>query len=297
MAGSIRGPILPPFYDDTNWSVVHSFSSDYDDEMDQNVVSLNDVLGPAPGVLAVLPLAYSHAALSLVGTNVSEIARALSENLDPKAPMFVSMTTADYGGKLFEFSVPALLFGLRLKQPEDADALISGLLDSLNVRYGLGLIRRAAANTPSPVISIESSTQGSLQQALGGVSPAYALVDGWLVLSTSRSGLDALVSKQLALDAVPGTNRWAEEMRQIPGDVVTWVDLDATASTTRKLIGLYDLYIRWKGLAHDSEVRRNLALLDAIMLRMQDMSTFCLWSDLDESQCEFKFLLGGKQSG
>ncbi|MDE0838393.1 MAG: hypothetical protein OSB41_04995 [Kiritimatiellae bacterium] len=296
MAGSIRGPILPALHEQSPWDLVNTFSSSHEEHLPPGVQQLNDVLGAAPSVLAVMPYAYSAASLSLLGKDTRAVIDVLSDHVDEEALMFMSLTTRDYWGKLLDFDIPALLLGLKLTQEMQSEALVNDVLDSLNARHGWGLIRRVASvDEETPVIRIDSGTQPAFTRGLKGLAPCYAVLDGWLIFSTSQTGLETLVARYN--NFVPGLApmRWSEEMTQVPGDVLVWADLDSAASTTRKMIGIYDLWVRWQNKPRNSSLRQNLGLIDAVMLRVQEMQSLCLWSDLDETRCEFKFLLGGKQ--
>ena len=233
----------------------------------------------------------------MIDEDFGSVLDVFSSHLAEDSLIFVSLTTPEYGGTVLEVPVPALMLGFQVQGPEEAEHLIDALLDSLNAEFGWGLIRPTSSQVSHDVVAIDSVTQKSLRKTMQGLSPAYCVIDDWLVLSTSQGGLETLVRRKAAAGDVEDLMRWSDELRQVHGDVVGWVDLASTSTATRKLIGVYDLWLIWKGKSRATELRQNLALFDRFMLHVQEMRSLCLWSDLDESRCEFKFLLGGNQQG
>jgi hypothetical protein len=128
------------------------------------------------------------AAERLQALGLTFTAEQVDAYLDHARPSFVALFSGSAAGRLMGFRVPALVAGIPVNRDVPADALCA-ILDEINARHKLGLILQAEQNTR--FWSLGSSRAAMLNSLAARERPAALIMDGWLLVASSRSVLDA----------------------------------------------------------------------------------------------------------
>jgi hypothetical protein len=224
---------------------------------------LGRLLGEAPGLLVVAP--SSLLATLESESKVAEATRLLWRELqpltDPQGQGFAMLATPAYGGRVLGFKVATLVMGFPLRADEaEADRVIGSALDAFNAQFATTLVRSPFFVANATAASLQSVRVGPLSALGAGERPAYALVDGWFLLSSNRDALERLLNARGQGAATAPA--WAAALDSPTAAVQAWVDLESTADAATKIAAVVDLLAMAKGTRDQpSESRRNLELV------------------------------------
>lgn len=155
---------------------------------------------------------------------------------------FIAVLDRGHSGHVYGVRSPSLVAGLQLRNPGQAQQMITESLDALNARYGLGLmplvqhVPAAQGAAPRLMVGMDS-VQPSTPRRPPDEWPALTVVDDWLVLAAHREVLTALLA---ATNAAPAA-RMAWVLASQAGDRRLWVDTASLAEVLQGAVALCDL--------------------------------------------------------
>jgi len=195
------------------------------------VAALPGLLGDMPSLLAVgsLPLLLATAAAGGEADLIA-LAGALGRHADPDAPFFLAASGQAMGGTVLRLRVPALWVGAAVEDADQAGRIVQSLLDTANARVGMGLVAEpvGTAHNLHVLTPVGSSFYRRLSR---GERAAFAVKDGWLVISSSLDALQRLL-------AVDGAGRDAPAWDGVWNDGAfgVWADGTALAALGRQAL-------------------------------------------------------------
>ena len=264
----------------------------------ERVQGLSTFLGDAPASLAVVPFAglapylagdSPRPGLGVVGWLVNDAA-------DPDGLAFACLCRTEYQGRILGISAPTALVGIEIREPEGMLELASSALDSLNARYGFGLIPETVSVHDTPVVVLAPVSSGRFGTLGPGERPALTLVDNWLVLCSNLDALGALLRQRKFGTGDHG--RLINLLADSDGSAYAWLDLEASSEVFRRVLALYDLlgYARGAGGA-SGPGREMMDVLKNWIENAGDMSTLTLQWGVVGGEPVIHFRLGESSAG
>jgi hypothetical protein len=199
---------------------------------------------PDPAIAVVLlEPAGSRPFMSLCSEtplSVRIVASALDRMSAAEPAAFATVFHGDLGGRLLGLRVPSIVIGIRAKAGVDAKGEIRRALDSLNAANQWGLLpREVTLQSGCSLTIIDSSKQDLIASLAERERPAVAVHDGWILLSSSASTIDRLIS---GMDP-PGFQRdprWARSINPA-APAAFWMDAAAMKPAIRHALAVHEL--------------------------------------------------------
>ncbi|MCE9613058.1 MAG: hypothetical protein K8T26_02205 [Lentisphaerae bacterium] len=259
----------------------------------ESVSTLAQVLRDTPGVLAMGPVEMLGAAdvLPGIGPAVRVLWNQLQSVTPPQGRFFLSLARPAYSGRIMGFKVATLMLGMQLTDAAAAEVAIGGALDAFNGQFNTTLIRRGGGvpGAETGVTTVESVRRGPLSSLGPGEQLSYAVVDGWLIISSNSDAL----SRVLAERGAGGTPAWARELAARRGGAMGWVDLADAADALTKIAAMQDLLAIARGQGREPSVaRRRLALAQSWLGELRSMERLRLWTETRQGDYWVQFQLG-----
>lgn len=216
----------------------------------------------------------------------------LEKGLDADAPAVIGVCTPDYSGRILGFKTPTVLIGFKLREPDVAPALIADFLDALNVRLGTALIPKTDPGAPYSVIGVEGVGNGIYDRLAMNEVPAFAVVDGWMILCSNRGTLARLIEERYP-NPGQGDPRWVHTLSGEDAHASLWLDLAATDQALSKGLAVYDLmsYARTGGRS-GGVVRRRFQVVKDLVAALRPLESGAVFVKVDGDACHGHFRVG-----
>lgn len=228
--------------------------------------SLAHLLGAAPCAAATVTREALLQLLAQPGLrgDARHAVRMVSEvATDRVAVVFMD---GDMGGRLAWGAMSSLgLSGLRVPTvllatpaPEAAAEVIQRILDSSNARYRAAFVLRTLSVPPVTIHVLESAGGNEWVDALSRSDrPAYAVVDGWLLVASNLGALQKLVQPASARGIDARAPAWAAPADRASA-VSVWLDLARSGKVARDAIATWSMAQMFLNSGNSQAVRERL---------------------------------------
>lgn len=154
--------------------------------------------------------------------------------------------------------VPTMLLATPAPDAGATAAAIQRILDSSNARYRAAFVLQTVSLPPATLHVLESAGRNEWVDALARSDrPAYAVVDGWLLISSNLAALQKLVQAAAAGGADAEMPSWAAQVDRTSA-VTAWLDLARTGKVARDAIATWSMAQMFLNSGHSQAIREQL---------------------------------------
>ena len=230
--------------------------------------SLKRLLGEAPCAAAMVKPEVLHQLLAQpeLRGDMRHAVRMITEvATDRVAVVFMD---GDMGGRLAwgvmsslglsGLRVPTLLLATPAPDEAAAAGAIQRMLDSSNARYRAAFMVQPVSEPPTTIQVLESAGGKEWVDSLAKSDrPAYAVVEGWLLVSSNLSALQRLVQASVAGNSPAPVPAWASPVDRA-GAVALWMDLARSGKLARDAIATWSMAQMFLNSGNSQAVREQL---------------------------------------
>ena len=230
--------------------------------------SLMRLLGEAPCAAAMVKPEVLHQLLAQpeLRGDMRHAVRMITEvATDRVAVVFMD---GDMGGRLAwgvmsslglsGLRVPTLLLATPAPDEAAAAGAIQRMLDSSNARYRAAFMVQPVSEPPTTIQVLESAGGKEWVDSLAKSDrPAYAVVEGWLLVSSNLSALQRLVQASVAGNSPSLAPAWASPVDRA-GAVALWMDLARSGKLARDAIATWSMAQMFLNSGNSQAVREQL---------------------------------------
>ncbi|MCX6998666.1 MAG: hypothetical protein NTV49_16690 [Kiritimatiellaeota bacterium] len=208
--------------------------------------------------------------------------------------VMLALVSGDYGGRFYGFRVPALVAALPVQDGPAMLTAVKAALDRLNPRQGWGLIPHEVRLGARSVFAVEGTAQNPFSALPLEERPAYAICDGWLLVSSSLRSLSNLVARYDRPEAAAqaGDGRWMEGLASARGAAYGWMDLARAQKEARLIVATYSLKLLLENPRQSQAQRQQLNVLTAWMDALAPLGQTRLWITSDGQMTALQFEIG-----
>ena len=158
--------------------------------------------------------------------------------------------------------VPTVLVATPVPDAAAAQAAIQRVLDTSNARYKGAFVLQPVAGPSTTLYALESAGGDEWVDALAKSDrPAYAVVDGWLLVSSNLAALQKLAQADAARRGhATGAPTWAEPLEGMAA-VQLWLDLARSDKVARDAIATWSMAQLFLNGGNSQAVREQLNLV------------------------------------
>ncbi len=154
--------------------------------------------------------------------------------------------------------VPTLLLATPAPDAAAAEGAIQRMLDSSNARYRAAFMVQPVSVPPTTIHVLESAGGKEWVDSLAKSDrPAYAVVDGWLIVSSNLSALQKLVEAAAVRSRREPVPAWVASVDRA-GAVALWMDLARTGKLARDAIATWTMAQMFLNSGNSQAVREQL---------------------------------------
>ncbi len=154
--------------------------------------------------------------------------------------------------------VPTLLLATPAPDEAAAAGAIQRMLDSSNARYRAAFMVQPVSEPPTTIQVLESAGGKEWVDSLAKSDrPAYAVVEGWLLVSSNLSALQRLVQASVAGNSPAPVPAWASPVDRA-GAVALWMDLARSGKLARDAIATWSMAQMFLNSGNSQAVREQL---------------------------------------
>ncbi len=251
---------------------------------------LDRLLGDIPFAVGV---AKASAALPLIEKRDSPAwVRIFGELIREQRSELVTVAAVggDFGGRLKGIKIPAVLCAVPVKNETNTVAWMSQALDRLNARYRWGLVAHEVPAPGARVFALEGTASSFFSSLTLEEKPAFAVCDGWLLMSSSLGSLSKIVERYYR--AEPKDGRWAADLDEVDAPAYAWMDLANGGKALRLAITTYSLKLLFEDAQGSQKTRQQLNEAKAWIDSLVPLQAARLWMRADGKTMEIKFRAG-----
>jgi hypothetical protein len=175
--------------------------------------------------------------------------------------------------------VPTLLAATPVPDPAEARAAVGRIMDSCNARYrGAFVFRSRTLPDRTELCTLESAGGNEWVDELApSERPAWAIRNGWLLVSSNRAALEKL----LASGGSPAASLppWAVSGTARSPTANLWLDLERTGTTFIRLVAMWSMAQRFLGVSTAPSVQ---SILDNVRAWLEALRPYgqaaAIWS-------------------
>ena len=154
--------------------------------------------------------------------------------------------------------VPTLLLATPAPDAAAVEGAIQRMLDSSNARYRAAFMVQPVSEPPTTIQVLESAGGNEWVDSLAKSDrPAYAVVEGWLLVSSNLSALQKLVQASAAGGGDAQVPAWAAPVDRAAA-VACWIDLARTGKLARDAIATWSMAQMFLNSGNSQAIREQL---------------------------------------
>jgi hypothetical protein len=196
-----------------------------------------------------------------------------------------------YGGRFHGVRVPALAFAMPVRDSARVRTWALDALDRLNTRYRWGLIPRRLESAGGEITVLEGTLKGVFGDLTPGEQPAYAIPEGWFILSSNSDSLTRLMERpRSAADSAQPT--WSRSAEESSSAAYVWMDLAQGGKAMRLAISACSLKLLLSDPQASQDARQRLNEAKAWMDSLAPLEALRLWARSDGDFIQARFRIG-----
>ncbi|OVE76197.1 hypothetical protein BVX97_02060 [bacterium E08(2017)] len=251
---------------------------------------VSDLLGDAPGVLAIAP--YQFFEWQLVRNDrysrLAEVRKLISENAVLDTPMFAAVCVGKYSGRMRGIRVPSLIIGMKLKEPGNFSVFMHRALDLLNTEHKLNVIAVGSEVSGRTIYSVDRVT-GEFFKGMGANErPAFSLAGDWLIAASNTEVINRIYEMDSVQSPVDGID-FGKSMFSC------WADLPSVESALVKMVAINDLISIASGKQRDTQSRHIMTAVLSAIRALQDMDTCWVMSIGEKDETVLNVTIGADE--